>query len=395
MARKSEGISLYRDKRTGNWGVRFRHQGTRHARSTGTADLGEAKRIAARKYEEFLSAKPKPIGKKDLDVLVAEWLRSIEPPTVSQGTWDADCFRWKKHLLPHFKTVQKLTTREVEVYTSKRLQHVRRSTLKKELGTLRRFVKWAYLHQEIPDLIEVPTPSRRVIGNQAQERVRVDLTPKQAEAILKALPERSKMGHPVKALFTLIWETGLRIEGVRRLKAPTHWKPGQDFLNITDDIDKSRYGRLLDLSPRCQRALEDVYESPGLLFGPYAYMKTLRSAAKKAGLSKEECKYLDARDFRHAALTDFAATTKDIASVSYIAGHKQLSTTSKYVHPPREGARKAMSTRFRDPARDPEICVELNGSAFLNDLQRTRRDSNPRLLPPESRNQGSKTKLTE
>jgi len=47
MARKPEGFTLHRDKRTRSWIVRFTHNGQRYKRSTRECDRGSAQKIAS------------------------------------------------------------------------------------------------------------------------------------------------------------------------------------------------------------------------------------------------------------------------------------------------------------------------------------------------------------
>lgn len=92
------------------------------------------------------------------------------------------------------------------------------------------------------------------LGTPSRPRERVDLEPWQVELILEALPERSRMKHPIKAMMTLVWETGLRIDGVQRLQCPRHFTPGGNELTLTKDVDKNRWDRSLPLSERTARA---------------------------------------------------------------------------------------------------------------------------------------------
>ncbi len=80
-------------------------------------------------------------------------------------------------------------------------------------------------------------------------------------AILAALPLRTRYGHPVRALFTVMWETSLRIGTLRRLKVPEHYAKGADSLRITQDIDKARYARRMPLTARSRAPIESPYRT--------------------------------------------------------------------------------------------------------------------------------------
>jgi integrase len=70
-----------------------------------------------------------------------------------------------------------------------------------------------------------------------------------------------------------------------------------------------------------------------LLFGAYDYRRTLRAAAKKAGISEERRKHLSAHDIRHAAVTHAQEVSQNIAGAAYMAGHRRTATTAAYTHP--------------------------------------------------------------
>jgi integrase len=330
--------------------------------------------------------------------LIAEWLEAIEP-VVSKGDWESCADRCGRLLLPYFKEVEAISTSAIEDYIAMRLQKVSRATVKKEVGVLRRFVKWAHRRGEIAEAVEVPNPPSRAKGTRVVHRPLVLLSDAQAEAIVAALPDRSPHGRPIKALFTILWDTGLRIEGVEKLSVPEHYEPSNRVLRVTEEIDKNGYGRDLPLTPRSRSALDSIIEGPGIIFGKYEYYKTLRRAARtvaaEIGLTDRQCGSLDARDFRHAATSDAAQKTRQLAGVSYLAGHRDQRTTSRYIHPTQDAGLRALKDRF--PHADwqhegakwgtewgtarPE---KNDDSVSARDLKRTRRDSNPRLLPPQT-----------
>lgn len=405
MARKPKGrrgrkaYSVRPDARNGTQLVRFRYAGQQYKLSTGTSDPQTAEIRAARLYAEVISGRQRraPTAIKALDVLIAEWLQAIEP-VVSPGDWESCTDRCARLLLPYFKEAEAITTPAVENYIAARLLHVTRATVKKEVGVLRRFVKWAHRHGEIPEAVEVPSPPVRAKGNRVVDRPLVLLSDAQAEAIVEALPYRSPHGRPIKALFAVLWDTGLRIEGVEKLSVPEHYEPGAIVLRVTEEIDKNGYGRNLPLTPRTRAALDSVIEGPGIIFGKYGYYKTLRRTArgiaKNIGLTAHQCRSLDARDFRHAATSDAAQKTRQLAGVSYLAGHRDQRTTSRYIHPTQDAGLRALKDRFPHVdweqggvdwgtewgTANPE---EIPDSVSARDVWRTRRDSNPRLLPPE------------
>ena len=166
MARKSEGWSLSRDKRTGKYIVRLRHGGRQRTRSTRTQDLAEAKRRAADIYEEVVHGRrrqPRSIAPEPLDVLAAKWLATLHPPSPDETTIEMYESHMQVHLIPSFRTLDRVTKREIEEYVEKALTRRTRSSICKELSTLRRFMRWAtrkgYV-DEPPDIKNPPKEQR-------------------------------------------------------------------------------------------------------------------------------------------------------------------------------------------------------------------------------------------
>jgi len=344
-----------------------------------------------------MSGKTERRGRRSLEEIAAEWLAHIEP-RVSGGDLTSCVDRMGRLIVPFFENrIENITAARIEDFETARLRVVSPATVKKEKGVLRRFVKWASSpSRRYLDPVEVPNPPKGARGVRAIHRERVDLTPAQAEAIIAALPERSRHGKPIRALFEMFWITGLRREGVERLRVPENYEPGRGVLFITEDVDKNSYGREIELPVRLRRMLDEIVDGPGLIFGRYNYTKTLRASARKVakdiGLTDREVETLDARDFRHAVATDSA--DKSLRGTAYLLGHRDLRTTSRYVHPGRADAREIMRARFGADCFDesgepghatwPRDAIEIpDGFITGENHLRTRQDSNLRLLPPE------------
>lgn len=187
-------------------------------------------------------------------------------------------------------------------------------------------------------------PKKRAKGTRVNDTTRVDVTAEQVEALLVALPERTRGGHPICDIFTVAWDTGLRHGGIFRLEAGRHFKRGRRELFITSDIDKCAWERPLPLTRRAYQALLRNAPDIGPIFKPFNYRKSLRAAARSIGL--EDAARLDLRDVRHAATSDAARASGHLLGTSYIAGHVQQGTTSRYVHPRIDDARKVLNARF-------------------------------------------------
>jgi len=346
MARNTEGWSLTRDRRTGVYTVRFTHAGRRL--ETRTRNL------------------------KELDVLFAEWLTQIESE-IAPETWKTYRGYCTNHLLPYFESADRITASSAEDYSRMRLRAVARPTVAKELSALRNFLSWAERRHEIDEAPLVRNPPKRSTGTPfdggKRDKVRVPLTTEQAEAIIAHLPERTPVaGYPIRALFTVIWDTSLRIGTMWRLEVPKHYKRGDDVLRISGDIDKSRYARSLPLTPRARRVLDAICPDEGHIFRRFEYRRMLVQTARKVLATEHEARHLSAHDFRHAALTHMAAVGSDLTAIGHIAGHKNATTTALYVHNSEAAARRAVARRAG--ILDTKVDTEAGQAAEMHPLVR-------------------------
>ena len=281
--------------------------------------------------------------------MFAEWLTQIESE-VAPETWKTLRGYCTNHLLPYFESTDRITTSSAEDYSRMRLREVTRSTVAKELSALRNFVGWAERRDEIDEAPVIRNPPKRSTGTAFEggkrDKVRVLPTSDQAEAIIDLLPERTPVAdYPIRALFTVIWDTSLRIGTMWRLEVPKHYKRGDDVLRISQDIDKSRYARSVPLTPRARRVLDAICPEEGLIFRRFEYRRVLVQAARKVLGTEHEARHLSAHDFRHAALTHMAAVGSDLTAIGHIAGHKNATTTALYVHNSEAAARRAVARR--------------------------------------------------
>jgi len=252
-------------------------------------------------------------------------------------------------LLPFFRTIDAVTTCGVDDYRRHRLRQVSRGTVVRELTALRSFVAWALRKRYLTEAVEVRDPGRNVVGTPVLQTERVEVTANEVEALLRALPVRTRYGHPVRALFTTMWETSLRIGTLQRLSVPEHYRKGAKGLHIGERIDKARYARKIPLTRRARALLDDACPEKGLIFGEYDYRRTLRAAAKKAGVDPQRCKHLSAHDIRHAAVTHAQEMSQNIAGAAYMAGHKRTATTAAYTHPNYASGLAVLGARFGFP----------------------------------------------
>lgn len=358
---RARGFELRKRPNSPNWRVRFtdRH-GLRVERSTGTPILSEAREVAAKIHAQEFDGRVAPVpvapSGAPLKDLLAEWLTEVED--LRSAHWTSKLIEYSRRWLDHWSTLEELLAPgAIQAYQRVRLaapgrrgSRLRPTTLHKELVGLRRFLKWCVARGRLEVVPKWEAPKA------VSDHVPLHLTRSQVDAVLAELPNRTghRRGHPVREYFTVLWALALRRDGLQRLR----WEDvnlAQGRLNLRATGDKNRFGRALPIPPEAAEALASLPREGELVFGRRNFVAALQAAGRAAGLPEEVASRLSDRVFRHSRLTELGHSTSNIAAVQYVAGHKHLATTSKYVHGSFEAARDIL---FRDATQHVEITKE-------------------------------------
>lgn len=369
MGRHAEGWKL--EWRHGIGYVRFTHAKRQYLISTGKRDIGAAGEEAARLYSRVISggvARPsatRSLSAAPLTTLWAEWLASLV------GTLDVETLKTYetiyvgKHWPDHYDKLSDMCSEAArERYRSARLKKATASTVKKETWTQDKFLRWCKKNKAIGE-----TPARlewdkRTLGTRTgKQRVKVRrLTKAQVAAFLAALPEWRETGrratknkpYAIRGRFVFMYETSLRPATLNELRW-SDWT-GQTLI-IRDESDKVRFGREVPLTAVATRVLEMVREEAAargvrtaeadLIFGKHLYRKTIARAAKKAGVDG-----VAPYDLRHARATHLADDGASLTGIGHILGHKQATTTSRYLHGSMRAAEEALSRSPTQPTQN-------------------------------------------
>jgi len=229
MARKPEGFTLHRDKRTRSWIVRFTHNGKRYKRSTRECDRGSAQKIASEIVGAVTQGGAVSVVRAssvDIDVLVGQYLVDVSAELAPETVATYQCY-FVNNFAPRFDSLGSITSSAMQDYSRARLRQVKRGTVCKELSAMRGFLRWCLDRGYISDIPVIKDPPARSTGTTACDKVRVDLNNDRATKLITALPQWSKRTrYPVRDLILFIWETALRRKTVQRLRCPEHWQPG-------------------------------------------------------------------------------------------------------------------------------------------------------------------------
>ena len=354
MARK-RGYQVYLPGgATDSYYLRFRHEGRRFNVSLRTGIPGDAEKAAARIYAEAISGQWQPartvIPSAPLEGMVANWLGSsrgpggLDPQTLK--TYASYGRRWCRR--DGWAHVSDLTSAECKAFLRERLGDVTRSSVRKEAGALRGFLRWCKEQDLLREVPEVSLPARAP-GTRQKERRAVVLSPEEVAALLTHLPEwslrptRTGAAFPVRAYVEFLYETGLRASTVERLVRGKAWDRGWKHLVLDDDQDKARFGRTVPLSRRAVELLEahaPPREAP--LWGRYRVDALFRRAARASGLDADRASRVVPYDLRHSRLTHLSEAGATRGGLQLIAGHKAATTTDHYLQPRERAAREAL-----------------------------------------------------
>ena len=343
MGRPSKGWTL-RKRRGRPYSVRWTLDGEETELGLGTHDRGEAERAARGAYalavqgaipRQRVQQRASTSGGPRTEEVGREWLAS------SKGALHERTRRlYRTHLstlATAFPGLLDVTTESVEEYQLARLAKVLATTVRKELATLRGLLRFAYLRGHIAIVPEVRTIPRAK-GTRFEKRRRVaadEISPEEVKRLLAELPlwstSKKVPPFPIRARFIVAYETGLRPSTLDVLSVPQHYAKGQTYLRIFDEDDKTRDGRVVPLTPAARRALDKVLpKDGGIVFGKHDYREHITAAAK-AALGEDRGYRFTAAHLRSARITHLLELTGNVPGVQRLVGHRQLSTTSRYL----------------------------------------------------------------
>lgn len=367
MGRRAKGVKVV--WRNGIGYARFTWAKERHFVSTGETDRGRAKAEADRIYAEIVSGRRRKVSaavrvSAPLEDLFGEWLATLD------GVLDVETLRTYRvtyvggHFLDFFKKLDDVADEsQVDAYARTRMRKVLKSTVFKELGALRGFLRWAKMEgfiTAIPAFPEFPKTSKGKRSGPQRSKAN-EMTEAQVVTAIAALPALSsriskadRHRFAVRARFVVMYETGLRPATLDALTLGIHWGVDWMWLDIRDEDDKTRYGRTLTLTDAALAALRDTVRALGLvngalIFGAHDYRTYLAAAGKAAGVPT-----LTDYDFRHARGTHLANRGASLPGIAYQLGHTQLTTTNKYAHATKTAGDAALTAGSALDAKETE-----------------------------------------
>lgn len=359
MGRVSTGAYDFTCRR-GVHGIRWKEaNGKRPEVSLRTKDINEAKRLAPLVYAEYVGGGSKEGATNFLvspstkmSELIAEWIAAILGSEATQGTCDT-YVTYGRHWLKHMKLLGDLRTKCIDDYKSARLKVVIADTVRLEFSALRRFCRWLKSQERIRQVPEFPEIGDKVTGTKFKVRRRqkptVVFTPEQMDRVIDKMPEWSerkvKGKHfPVRGFFEVLRETGLRPITLERLVGRDLTVSG---LHVRLEADKNRWERVVPLTSRARRALEDAMPSDRneLIFGDHEWDRLFERAVLEA-LGPEMADRMTTYDLKHGLVTELFDNGAPETGIQFLTG--TTTAIRVYSHPTRSAAEAAIGGRAGD-----------------------------------------------
>jgi integrase len=218
--------------------------------------------------------------------------------------------------------------------------------INRELATLRRILNLA--HEEWGLLVSIPPKIRLLPGEKNRERV---LSQPEEDLYLALAPD------PLHDFAVVCLDTGMRPGEIQRIRwENTHFEPADKalygYIHNPEGGPKKRR-RNLPMTVRVREVLlarhanagspQEGWAFPGSTSEGFVSYWNLNSqhdrTLKRLGAVAPFCLY----DLRHTALTRYGESGSDIFSIRTIAGHTDLKTTGRYVHPTPEHIERAVT----------------------------------------------------
>lgn len=188
-----------------------------------------------------------------------------------------------------------------------------------------------------PDMVKlVKTEKKNPRVSEFEEIVKIIESPTQFE-------KNEKVALRNRAIFEMLFSTGMRISELTNLKKDQIDKTGRIFIK-----GKGKKERFVYLTPRAEKHLKNYLETREEIDSPYLFIpyrgKNIHLKDKKISpnyLQGKIKKYrellginlpLSCHSIRHAFATYLAESGANPAAIQILLGHESLDTTTRYVH---------------------------------------------------------------
>jgi integrase/recombinase XerD len=244
------------------------------------------------------------------------------------------CSRW---LAARAATLTEAGEADLTAYLASQHAVTRATTANRRIAALRRFYRWAIRERLVP-----ADPTQRLHGVHRAARFPATISEAQVEALLAAPDVERALGLRDRAMFELLYATGLRVSELVGLRL-AQLGLGEGLVRV---VGKGSKERIVPLGEEARRWVERYLSQarPELLAGRASdalfvtqradamtrqmFWVLVRRYARCAGIHAP----LSPHGLRHAFATHLLNHGADLRVVQMLLGHADISTTQIYTH---------------------------------------------------------------
>lgn len=230
---------------------------------------------------------------------------------------------------------------DVTAYLAGQHASTRAATANRRLAVLRRFYRWA-----VRERLAVDDPTVKLRGARRPARFPKSISEVQVEALLDAPDASTALGLRDRAMFELLYATGLRVSELVNLRL-AELSLNEGLVRV---VGKGSKERIVPLGEVARQSVERYLQRarPDLLAGRAAdavfvtqrgnamtrqmFWVLVKRYAIRAGIQAP----LSPHGLRHAFATHLLNHGADLRVVQMLLGHADISTTQIYTHVARE-----------------------------------------------------------
>ncbi|MGA2183816.1 MAG: tyrosine-type recombinase/integrase [Bryobacteraceae bacterium] len=368
-------MAVYKQPKSRNWWYKFTWNGQQIRESTKQTNKRVAEQMEAAHRTALAKGEVGIRDKKPVPTLVEFAERDFLPFVRSTFAAKVKTRLYYENGVKNLMAFERLASEHLDALTSDRVSEyiahrqavvgkhgrgLQVASLNRELEVLRRMfhlaVEWGKVEKALPNVKMLP-------GEKHRERV---LTPEEEDLYFKAAASDAMMYHAdphlMRDVATILLDCGLRPEECFRLR----------LANVSDGNIEVHFGktenarRRIPMTPRVRALLEmrlsKIVDS-GWVFPAQTksghiepsslkkqHLKAIAEATRivreESGAEDRNLEPFELYTLRHTCLTRWAPHM-DPWTLAYLAGHSNMNTTKRYVHPQVLTIRRAME-RARD-----------------------------------------------
>ncbi len=231
------------------------------------------------------------------------------------------------------KDFKDILSSDVEIYLQYLHDNYKPATHSRKITALRKFYKFLNFNYKIENIFKYITNPKKGM------KIPTYFSKEVLFNFLDSIPNDSVLDKRDKAMFELLYATGMRISEIINLKI-SNLKFSEKFIIVVGKGNKERIipvndqainhvNNYLKVRVLLQKKTNDILflNSRGDKLTRQGFDKVLKKRAKNVGITN-----ISAHKFRHSIATHLLDGGADLVMIQNFLGHKNISTTEIYTH---------------------------------------------------------------